>query len=267
MQQFLQSLSLDEGIGQLSKMLAGPLFGTIAGALLVLIGSLIVMRILTSVADKVLQRSKLDDGLHSFILSLLRAVLWCVTATFVAGAVGIQTSSLVALIGVVGLAASLALQGTLTNIASGATLMIVKPFVVGDFIEVPPLNGTVTQVGLYYTTLRTNDSKHIFLPNSELVKARIINYSRNPTRRVEALYVVSGSADIVQVKQALIEAAGHVPSVLNDPPPYAGVSTFRGQNIEYTLRVWVDNSKYASILHDINEAVRHQFNERGISMH
>lgn len=182
------------------------------------------MKILNKVICKLLERSRMEPALKNFVRSLSKVLLWIILIIIVADKLGIQTTSFVAVLSVAGLALSLSLQGILTNLFSGFTIMTTKPFSTGDYVEIDGVNGTVNEVGLFYTKIKTFDNKLIYVPNGEVVSAKIINYTRQGTRRVDLKICASYENSTEQVKKAFNEAIDDDKRILRDPAPFVRLS-------------------------------------------
>jgi small conductance mechanosensitive channel len=167
---------------------------------------------------------------------------------------------------VAGLALSLSVQDTMSNLFAGVTLLTVRPFVAGNYVELSGIAGTVRSVGLFYTVLSTVDNKAVFVPNSEVTSAKLINYSREPTRRVDLYFCADYDDPTERVKSALLEAAQADSRVLRDPAPFAGINAYKDGAVEYTLRVWVGAPDYLGVFFALNESVRETFAKRGVTM-
>jgi len=239
---------------------------TVLSAVLVFLVCLIAITIILKVVDHVQERSKLDQAINSFIRSGIKVTLWIITIITVADKFGIPMTSLVALVGVAGLALSLSIQGLLSNLFSGITTLTTKPFLSGDVVEVGGVSGTVVKVELFYTTMVTGDNKLIYIPNSQVANAKIINYTREKNRRVDFTFCVSYDAETEAVKTALMDAAIADKRVLDDPAPFVGLLAYKQSSIEYALRVWTRKEDCGDIQFALNESVRTIFKERGIEM-
>ena len=239
----------------------------LVSAILVCIVCVIVIQIIMKAVDKLLARSqKLDGMLKGFIKTALRIALWVIAIILVAGALGIPTASLVAVLSIAGLALSLSVQNILANLFSGITLLITKPFAAGDLVDVAGNNGTVKTVGLFYTVLDTLDNKVVSIPNSDVTGASITNYSRNPLRRVDLTFSVSYETSTEEVRAAVREAAKAVPQVLADPEPFIVIGAYKESRIEYIVRVWCNSADYWDVYFGMNEQVRESFNARGVKL-
>ncbi len=226
---------------------------------------LIVIKLLMRLVDRLLRNSSRVDGtLKGFVRSAVNILLWIIAVTVIANALGVNTSSLVALVSVVGLALSLSVQNILTNLFSGLTLLVTKPFAAGDFIEAAGKSGVVKTVGLFYTQLDTPDNIAINIPNGDVTASAVVNYSREPVRRVERVFAVSYDAPTDTVKTAVREAIEMDERILPEPAPFVRLSAYGNSTIEYTVRVWCKNSDFWDVTFNLNENVRETFAAHGV---
>ena len=235
-------------------------------AVLVAAACLVVMKVLLKVLDRALGRSKLDPSLQKLLRGILKAGLWFVTAIIVLGCLDVEVTSLVAVLSVVGLAFSLALQNFLSNAAGGMQLLASHPFSVGDFVEAGGCSGTVEEIGLFYTKLTTPDNKLVQMPNSSIVSANITNFSHLPTRRVELKVSASYDAAPGQVIALLARMAAEHPLVLDEPEPAAHVDGYGDSAVSYVLRVWCANADYWTVYYGLMDAVKTAFDAADIEM-
>ena len=234
-------------------------------ALLLLIG-VVLTRVLTGVVDRMLQRAKGMASLRVYIRSVVRIGLWFLIALMMAESVGIPTASIIALLSVAGLAVSLALQNTLSNVAGGITLLVTRPFQVGDYVEADGVGGTVSAVDLSYTTFTTIDNKMVYVPNSQLSAAKIVNYTTQPRRRVDLNFTASYDAPTQTVKTAIREVLDAIPQIIRDPEPVIWLSAYQSSSIQYVVRVWTANADYWDVYYAIQEGVRESFDRHGVEM-
>ena len=242
------------------------LSGVLKGIALILIG-LIVIRIIMKIVDTALEKAKNLSSLRVYIRSVVRVLLYFLLVLTVAPAFGVNVTSLIALLSVAGLAVSLALQNTLSNLAGGIMVLLSKPFEVGDFIESEGISGTVAGVDLAYTTVVTPDNKEVFVPNSHISAAKIINYNRLGKRRVDLKFTASYDAPTATVKKAIqevVDAQGAL--ILTDPAPVILLTEYQASSIQYTVRVWVEAANYWTVNGNINEGVRESFARNGVEM-
>lgn len=235
-------------------------------AVLLLAVCLVVMKIVSAILERALNRLSIEKGLHTFVRSVVRILMWFVTLAVVLGFIGVDPTSLIAIFSVAGLAVSLAIQGTLSNLAGGITILTTKPFKSGDFIETTDYSGTVSEIGMVYTKLKTYDNKQVVVPNGQLSNARITNYSSAETRRVDLKFNLSYDAPPEQVKQAVLEVVGIHPKALFSPVPFVQATAYQDSSIEYSVRVWCATEDYWDLYNDLMEQVKASFDKAGLEM-
>ncbi len=240
------------------------LFRLLPAFVIFVIGSLIV-RILTKLLRKGLDRTKLDKSAISLLCSVVRIALLILISLVAVSFLGIDVTGIVALASVLTLAISLSVQDALTNLIGGFTLINTKPFAIEDYVEIGGQAGTVKKIGLTYTQLLTPDGKTVSMPNSTVVAAQIINYTVNGTRRVDVTVQAGYDNDPELVLQALVRAAD-LPDVLSDPEPYCAIDSYGDSAVSYALRVWTDAGNYVTTLHAINRNIHAVFKEMGVTM-
>lgn len=233
--------------------------------ILILVVGFLAIKLILNILEKALTKSKLEKAAHGLIKSLVRVVLYLLLGLIAASALGIDVTGVIALASVLTLAISLSVQNALTNVIGGITLLYTKPFKSGDFVEIAAESGTVKEIGMSYTTLLTPDNKVIYIPNSAVVSADIVNFTASGTRRVDLTFSASYDAPTETVIKALYEA-GDVPGVLTSPAPFASVSKYGDSTVEYTLKVWTTSEKYWDVHFAINEKVRETFKQAGVEM-
>ncbi|MEA4919764.1 MAG: mechanosensitive ion channel family protein [Clostridiaceae bacterium] len=254
--------ALDTTAGALGKLsLISILY-----ALATFIVCFIVKKAVVKLISAALNRTKLDSKLSGFVIKGLNAVLWVVIGLIVGDSLGINLTSMVALFSVVGLAFSLAIQDSLSNLAGGIMLLSNRPFKIGDYVEAAGQEGTVQSIGIIYTQLTTVDNRLVFIPNSSISSSKIINYSAQPSRRIEIKISASYDDSTQKVKAALLETATQNPGVLTSPIPTAVIAQYGESSITYSLRVWASNSNYWDVSYSLNEAIRETFIKNGITM-
>lgn len=188
-------------------------------AIVILVVGLMLIKWVEKLVKKILLKSRIDETAHKLIVQIVSISLKVLVFLMTASQLGIDTASLVTLLGAVGLAVSLAVKDSLGNLAGGFLVLFSKPFVKGDFIETNAVSGTVHNITLFYTTLKTPDNKKIFIPNGEISTAKIINYSAEETRRLDLIYSIGYNDDILQAKQILREITEGTPLALKEPAP------------------------------------------------
>lgn len=255
---FFESLSAIK-IGSIS-------LSTILNAVVIFIICALVIKLLKKTIKGLLGKSHLDESLKGFLASAASVALWAIAIIIIADSMGIPVTSLVAVLSVAGLALSLAIQGLLTNLFSGVTILITKPFDVGDFVDVGGNMGTVRSIGLFYTIINTVDNKVIHVPNGDITSAKVVNYSSENLRRVDLAVTASYECATEDVRAALLEAAAKTEKALAEPAPFVAINTYNANNIEYTFRVWCNSADYWDVYFGLNENIRSCFDEHGVKM-
>lgn len=255
-----------ETLGSVTDKIAGFTWMQVLFLVLLIGVCVIIRKVLLAVAEKAIVRLKVEKSLHGFIRSTLSIVLWFIIILIVADYIGIPVTSLLAVFSLVGLAISLAIQGTLSNLAGGIMLLTAKPFVVGDFVEAGGISGVVTEIGLVYTKVTTVDNKIIFAPNSEISGSKIVNFTNQSQRRVDLVVSASYDAPVEKVEQVLAGILEADSRVLKDPAPFARVSNYGSSAIEYTVRAWCATEEYWNVHFDLLKQVKMAFDKAGIEM-
>lgn len=242
-------------------------FATVLQVVIVFIICLVAIKLLTRAFTKLLGKSKhLDPSLKSFFASAIKVALWSVAIMIIASALGINITSLVAVLSVAGVALSLALQGLLANIFSGITILASRPISVGNFVEIGGQSGTVKTIGLFYTSIATIDNKIIYVPNGEITSAKIINYSAEPLRRVDIAVNTSYDCATEDVRTAINAAIANTDKALSEPAPFVAIAAYNASTIEYTVRVWCNTPDYWDVFFALNENIRASFAEHDVEM-
>lgn len=231
-----------------------------------LVASVVTIRGIVSLADRAMARTKMDRGVRTFLRSGLRVMLWLIAVCVLLGYMGVPMTSLVALLSVLGLAVSLAIQGTLSNLAGGIMLLTAHPFSAGDFVEAGGVGGTVSEVGLVYTKLNTVDNKVVYVPNGDISGKTIVNYSAEDKRRVDLTFSVSYSAPPETVKGCILRCIGEHPLTYATPEPLARVSAYGDNAVKYTVRCWCATEDYWEVYFDLQEQVKAAFDAAGVEM-
>ena len=247
------------------KYLGTHALSKIIAAAILLVVCVVFIKILMRLTSRVLERSRLEKSAHGFIRTMVRLVLVFIAIMLIAGSLGVDTSSLLAIFSIAGLAISLSVQNALSNTISAVMLLTSKPYKVGDYIAVSGMEGTVREIGILYTRLVTLDGRDIRIPNSQVLAGSITNYSSEENRRVVLTISAGYDADIETVKAALRRAAQD-DRVLPDEPVFARVSNYADSCIEYTLRFLVRSADYWPVYFDVLENVKRVFDEAGIQM-
>jgi len=246
-------------------MLLGYLIKFIIAIAIFVIGKF-VAKLISSATKKILTHKKLDDTVISFIASLVYGLVIIVAFIAAISHLGFNTTSLVAIVGAAGLAIGLALQGSLSNFASGILLISLKPFKAGDFVEIAGTAGVVEEVHVFSTQLRTGDNKTVIIPNGGITNGTITNYSAKPTRRVDLVIGVGYNADLKQTKQILNDVVNSHALVLKDPAITIGVSELADSSVNFVVRPWVKTPDYWTVHFDLLEAIKIELDKAGIEI-
>lgn len=229
------------------------------------IGRIVVAGIVNFVG-KILHARGMDEILVGFLVSILRWVLLLFVVIAALSQLGINTTSLVALLGAAGLAIGLSLQGSLSNLAAGVMLITFRPFTKGDFVEAAGAAGVIQNIGIFTTVLTTPDNKEVIVPNGAIISGNITNYSARPTRRVDMVFGISYDDDIRKAKQLLEQIVAEDQRVLTDPAPVIVLGALADSSVNFLVRPWAKTEDYWAVLWDTTEKVKLRFDQAGISI-
>ncbi|MBE6717846.1 MAG: mechanosensitive ion channel [Ruminococcaceae bacterium] len=232
--------------------------------LIVLPIGLKLAKIITKKVMKSRGMQRVDKSVQSFMNNLIIIVLDVVVVVTAALILGIPATSFVALLGTAGVAIGLALQGAFSNFAGGIMILIFRPFKVGHYIESGDLGGTVHDISIFYTVLTTPDNKHITIPNGTLMNSSVINYSAEPTRRVDIVFSVHYDSDVEKVKDILLKQASLHEYTLTTPEPFARITGYSANSIDFALRVWCASENYWDLKFDLTESIKKEFDKNNI---
>lgn len=247
--------------------LGGYSLGHILSAILTLLICLVAVRLLLKLAKRLLDRSKrMNDRLRQIILTAVKVVLYILTGIITAGALGLNTSSLTALVSVLTLGVTLAAEDILGNVAGGLVILSSHPFNIGDEIEVSGTTGIVREITLNHTKIETFDGQFVMQPNKELSSSRVINYTAMGRRRVVRKITASYDAPTEQVKAACLEAVAATPNVLPSPAPVVYLTDYGSSAIEYSIRCWTETKDYWDVYFALNENLRNAFAAHNVEM-
>ncbi|CAH1544551.1 MULTISPECIES: small-conductance mechanosensitive channel MscS [Vibrio] len=237
----------------------------ISALLILFIGNIIVKAVANSVS-KVLEKKQMDKAVVEFVNGLVRYLLFVIVLIAALGRVGVQTASVVAVIGAAGLAVGLALQGSLSNFAAGVLIVAFRPFKSGDYVEIGGVAGSVEAIQIFQTVLKTPDNKMVVVPNSSVIGGAITNYSRHATRRVDLVIGVSYSADLKQTKQVIRDVLEKDERILKDPAIQIGVLALADSSVNFVVRPWCKTSDYWDVYFDSTQAIKEALDEAGIEI-
>lgn len=237
----------------------------LAAALVLLVG-LTLVKISIKIIDKALGRSHLSGRLHAFVRTLVKVALLLVVVVTAASLLGIPVTSFVAVLSVAGLAISLAVQDALSNVAGSLMVLGGKPYTVGDYVQIGDVTGTVQEIGMIATRLTTVDNKLIVIPNGKVTSATIVNFSGQPTRRLDLVFSIPYAADFEQAKALIREPVERHPLVLKDPEPVVRVSELGEWAVKISCLVWAKTSDVTQLRYDLNEQVKAGLDRAGIEI-
>ncbi len=225
-----------------------------------------IAKLLANVANRLMKRSGMDDMLRKFIRNIVYALLLVFVVIAAIGALGIQTASLVAVIGAAGLAIGLALQGSLANFAAGVLMIIFRPYKLGDLVQVAGTAGFVEEVDVFTTTLRLPDKTKIIIPNGQIMSDQIINYTEAEDRRLDLVVGIGYEDDIDKAREVLLAAVKESEYVLDEPAPAVSVAGLGDSSVNLAVRPWVKSAKYAPASHEVTERIKKALDANGISI-
>ena len=238
--------------------------GKVALAIVVLVVGYLLVRLLTKLIRRAIGKTKLDETIKHVFVTVIKILLYGILIVSVIGILGIPTSSVVAVLASCGLAIGLALQGAFSNLAGGLMILIFKPFKIGNYIESGGAEGTVHDISIFYTTLRTLDNKQIFVPNGELMNATVTNYSWADIRRIDQDFKITNDIDADFVKSTLFAAASETEGVLAEPEPFARMTAVDDDTYIFSVRAWCSTPDYWKVYFDLIENCSKALSENGI---
>ena len=237
----------------------------IVAAIAIIVVGMIVARIISNAVNRVMRARHIDATVADFLSALVRYGVIAFTLIAALGRVGVQTASVIAVLGAAGLAIGLALQGSLSNLAAGVLLVTFRPFRSGEYVDLGGVAGTVLQVQIFSTTMRTVDGRIVVIPNGKIIANNIINFSREPVRRNEFIIGVAYDSDIDKVKELLTNIIESDDRILKDRDMTVRLNELGASSINFVVRVWSNSSDLQSVYWDVLERVKRDFDANGIS--
>ena len=237
----------------------------IVAAIAIVIIGMIVARIVSNTVNRLMVARKIDATVADFLSALVRYGIIAFTLIAALGRVGVQTASVIAVLGAAGLAVGLALQGSLSNLAAGVLLVMFRPFRAGEYVDLGGVAGTVLNVQIFSTTMRTVDGKIVVIPNGKIIAGNIINFSREPVRRNEFIIGVAYDSDIDLVKKILTDIIQSEERILKDREMTVRLNELGASSINFVVRVWSNSSDLQSVYWDVLERIKREFDANGIS--
>ena len=266
----LEKIMAPETYAMLGQWVLGFMKNLLVAILVYFVGRWLIKWV-TKLITKMMERSKVEKSLYTFLSSIVSVVLWFTLLIIIISILGIETSSFIALFASAGVAIGMALSGTLQNFAGGVMILLFKPFRVGDFIEAQGYAGTVKEIQIFNTIIRTNDAQIIIIPNGGLSTGTMKNYSSEPYRRVDLEFQFAYGADLDEVKKAIREIQTASPLILQGPvadsavvaEPWIGLTKLGDSGVVATTRQWCQSKDYWAVAGYMNETVYQTLKERG----
>ncbi|MBW3694070.1 small-conductance mechanosensitive channel MscS [Vibrio sp. T187] len=237
----------------------------ISAIIILFIGNIVVKAVANSVS-KVLEKKKMDKAVIEFIHGLVRYLLFVIVLIAALGRIGVQTASVVAVIGAAGLAVGLALQGSLSNFAAGVLIVAFRPFKSGDYVEIGGVAGSVESIQIFQTILTTPDNKMVVVPNGSVIGSPITNYSRHATRRIDHVIGVSYGADLKKTKEVIAKVLESDERILKEPGIQIGVVALADSSVNFVVRPWVKTADYWDVYFDSLQGIKEALDAEGIEI-
>ncbi len=225
-----------------------------------------IAKLLRNLVERMMTKGKVDEALVKFVGNITYVALIVIVVIAALNQLGIQTTSFIAIIGAAGLAIGLALQGSLANFAAGVLMIIFRPFKVGDYVEGAGAAGTVEEISIFTTVLKSPDNKIIIVPNAKITGDNIVNYSAKDSRRLDLVIGVSYSDDLQKVKEVLYDILKNEDRILKDPAPTIGVLELADSSVNFAVRPWVRTGDYWTLFFDLKEKIKERFDAESISI-
>lgn len=241
------------------------LLNILYAALIVFVGRIVVKWIIKLVR-KLMVRANLDPILINFLSVIANAVLMLFVLIAALDQLGVDTTSMIAVLGAAGLAVGLALKDSLQNFAAGVMLIIFRPFKIGDFVEAGGTSGIIEHISIFNTIMKTGDNREVIVPNGQIYADTITNYSAKDTRRIDMTFGIGYGDDLLKAKQLLTDIVTNHPKVMADPAPIIRVSELADSSVNFDVRPWVDADDYWPVRSELIEQVKLSFDENGVSI-
>jgi small conductance mechanosensitive channel len=236
----------------------------ILSALLILVVGLWLIKRITKFLHKIMHQRGMDASLIPFLITIANILLKIILVIVVISQIGIEATSFLAILGSAGIAIGLALQGSLSNFAGGVLLLTVRPFRVGDYIDAQGQSGTVHEINIFNTIIKTGDNKTIFIPNGPLASGTIVNYDLEENRRVDMKFVIDYRNDITKAREILHEIMRKDTRIKEDPAPTVAVSEVSDTGLSLLVKAWVNHQDYWNVFYAMQEQVKIEFQKEQI---
>jgi small conductance mechanosensitive channel len=234
-------------------------------ACLILLAGIQLARVLQSIVNRAIQQARIDATLALFASNLVYVSVFTMTAIIALGQLGVQTASFIAILGSIGVALGLALQGSLSNFAAGIWIIVLRPFKVGDYIECLGIGGTVKRIHPLNTTIITPDHRTIVAPNRKLFDDCLTNHSAQPQRRIDFVFSTKYEHDIDRIEQIVWEVLAQERRILTEPKTLVGVLDWGTLGMRFAVRPWVHNADYEAVYFELQKAIKQRFDKEGIA--
>ena len=234
--------------------------------LIMFVIAMVIINLLTNVLKKIVYASKLPKNIHGFTVSGIKTFLYFLVIMMICSRLGIDVTSLIAAFSIVGVAVSLSIQNTLANVMAGFSLLATKQFSVDDYVDIGGVAGTVIKIGLSCCKIKTYDGKDIYVPNSNIISTNIINYTKEPLRRVDITIGTSYSEQVDKIKTALQKVVDDTPAVIREKDVFIGITNFCESSIDYTIRAWVHTPDYWNTYFSMLEGIKRTFEKDGVEI-
>ncbi|ACE85734.1 mechanosensitive ion channel family protein [Cellvibrio japonicus] len=256
----------DESLLKMYELYVVPWGIKVFFALLIFFIGQFIAKMVARLVSKVLSRTRLDKILIEFIRSLINALLMVFVIVAALDQLGVNTNSVIAVLGAAGLAIGLALQGSLQNFAAGFMLLIFRPFKAGDFVEAAGTSGNIDKIGIFSTTMHTGDNKQVIIPNGAIYSGNIINYSSLGTRRIDMVFSIGYGDDMKKARNIIADIIAADERILKEPEPLIAVGELGASSVNFYVRPWVKAGDFWPVRFALTEAIKQAFDDNGISI-
>lgn len=239
---------------------------SIITAVIILVVGLIISKLILRLMQKGFEKGYIDKTVSRFSYSLVKILLYVLVATIVLAVLGVPMSSMIAVIGTAGVTIGLALKDSLSNVAGGFNILITKPFVIGDYVMVDNIEGTVELISIWYTRILTSDNKTVFIPNGQIVASKIINYTLKKTRRVDMTFQISYDNDYKKAERIITDIINNHEKIMKEPEATVKLFSQSESSLDIVCRPWVQSDDYWDVYYDITAQVKDAFDENGIEI-
>ena len=246
------------------KQMLASAGGSIVLAIAIAVVGYFLIKYLMKAVSKVKAIEKLDPTVGRFIVNFIKWLLYVMLIIGVIGVLGVPMAQVIAVLASAGVAIGLALQGALSNLAGGILLMVLRPFNVGDYVDAAGTSGVVQSINLFYTVIMTVDNKRVTVPNGALMNANVVDYTAEPTRRVDLVFSCAKSEKPAEIQKCILDAVAGSKFALREPAPFARVSGGTNEAMEFTVRVWCKTENYWDLYFELNQSIVEAFAARGV---